>query len=197
MRVLSDRRYLCGTTASLCAGLNPWAACQGCRQLGRDLAAWSPSAMLDSMSIPSGPREGALPIAEAARRLGVSTLRVRQYVAEGRLDAIRDNRGRLRVELGPDGPRPPRGAAVSPVELLMEELIDLREDSAEREVQVERLERLVGELSGLLGRALDALATAKDEAAEDRAQAAAVGEQTRRALALAARAMDAASRGRG
>jgi excisionase family DNA binding protein len=153
--------------------------------------------MLDPMSIPSGPREGALPIAEAARRLGVSTLRVRQYVAEGRLDAIRDNRGRLRVELGPDGPRPPRGAAVSPVELLMEELIDLREDSAEREVQVERLERLVGELSGLLGRALDALATAKDEAAEDRAHAAAVGEQTRRALALAARAMDAASRGRG
>jgi excisionase family DNA binding protein len=88
--------------------------------------------MLDRMSIPSGPREGALPIAEAARRLGVSTLRVRQYVAEGRLDAIRDNRGRLRVELGPDGPRAPRGAAVSPAELLMEELIDLREDSAER-----------------------------------------------------------------
>jgi hypothetical protein len=127
----------------------------------------------------------------------VSTLRVRQYVAEGRLDAIRDNRGRLRVDLGPHGPRPPRSAAVSPVELLMEELIDLREDSAEREVQVERLEGLVGELSGLLGRALDALAAAKDEAAEDRAQALALGEQTSRALALAARAMDAATRGRG
>jgi hypothetical protein len=148
------------------------------------------------MTTSSGPREGALPIAEAARRLGFSTLRVRQYVAEGRLDAIRDNRGRLRVELGPEGPRPPRTTAVSPAELLMEELLDLREDSAEREVQVERLERLVQELSGLLGHALDALADAKDEAAENRARAAALGEQTTRALALAARAMDAATRGR-
>lgn len=196
-RLLGQRRPFCKTLAAMRVGLSPWSACRGCSPLWCYLAAQSPSAMFHRMSIPPGPREGALPIAEAARRLGVSTLRVRQYVAEGRLDAIRDNRGRLRVDLGPHGPRPPRSAAVSPVELLMEELIDLREDSAEREVQVERLEGLVGELSGLLGRALDALAAAKDEAAEDRAQALALGEQTSRALALAARAMDAATRGRG
>jgi hypothetical protein len=148
------------------------------------------------MNAPPGPFEGALPITEAARRLGVSTLRVRQYVAEGRLDAILDNRGRLRVELRPEGPRPPRGAAVSPVDLLMDELIALQEQGAEREVQLERLGQLVQELSGLLGRTLDALEAAKGEAAEERARSAALSEQTARALALAARAMDASTRGR-
>jgi excisionase family DNA binding protein len=139
--------------------------------------------------------EAALPVAEAARRLGVSTLRVRQYVAEGRLDALRDNRGRLLVRLDAAGVRPPQGVpTVSATDLLMDELLELREDDAERAAQTERLTRMVGELSGLLGRALDALEQAKGEAAAERARATAFAEQTARALEVAERALSAAQR---
>jgi excisionase family DNA binding protein len=146
------------------------------------------------MSSPIDRSEGHLPIAEAARRLGVSTLRVRQYVAEGRLDAIRDNRGRLRVALPPEGLRPPRARPVLATDLLLDELLALREEGAERDQQVERLEGVVGRLSGLLGQALDALEAAKGEAAESRARAQALGQQTERALRLAERAVAAARR---
>jgi excisionase family DNA binding protein len=151
--------------------------------------------MLAAMTPPPGPEEGALPVAEAARRLGVSSLRIRQYVAEGRLDAIRDNRGRLRVELRPEGPRPPRASTAAPAELLIEELLEIREDGAERDQQLQRLERLVGELSGMLGRALDALEAEKDRAGEDRRRAERLRDQAAAALDLAERAMAAARRG--
>ena len=156
------------------------------------------------MAAPPGPHdaapdhaeEGALTVAAAARRLGVSTLRIRQFVAEGRLAAMRDNRGRLRVRIGPEGVRPPaEGAAASPADLLMDELLEMREDGAERDAQLERLQRLVGEMSGLLGRALDALEQAKAGAAEERARAAAFRDQTARALEVAERALAARRKG--
>jgi hypothetical protein len=129
-----------------------------------------------------------LPLAEAARRLGVSTLRVRQYVAEGRLHGVRDNRGRLRVVLPTAGPAEPRSPA-EPVPLLLDELLDLQEDAAERDAKLQRLERVTGELARRLGEALDALEAAQRMASAERTRAETLARQTARALDAAERAL--------
>jgi excisionase family DNA binding protein len=86
-------------------------------------------------------------IDEAARRLGLSTLRVRQLIRERRLDAVRDNRGHWRVRLPSEPLRAPRHSTPlddgAGVEILIEEAIELRDRLIERERAIESMAALV------------------------------------------------------
>lgn len=124
----------------------------------------------------------ALSVAEAAERLGVSTLRVRQFVAEGRLVGLRDNTGRLRVIVPPDGPGPRRHAAEDAAELLLDEILELRHERSEAAVDTARLVALVERQQSLLDSA-----AATIEAADRRALT--HEGQTARALSLLERAL--------
>lgn len=100
-----------------------------------------------------------LSLEEAARRLGVSRLRLREAIAVGALAARRDNHGFWRVSLegGPDAKRSVGAARVPPqqlIELLFDEIEELTALLAERSDDVARLGAVVDRQQVLLDRAL-------------------------------------------
>lgn len=95
-------------------------------------------------------------IREAARRLEVSALMIREMIHAGRLDAFRDNQGRWRLYLN-DGQRGSiESAARSPPPsteaLLREEIEELAGELGERDQTVERLTALLAHQQDMLER---------------------------------------------
>lgn len=146
---------------------------------------------------------GFLPLAEAARRLGLSRLKLREAIARGVVAARRDNEGRLRIDLT-SVPADLRGAmAAAPVapEALMgalfDEIEDLSGDLEQANDTTDRMVRLAGAQADALERAARALESAtaeRDRLGEIAGRALAAAEQAEtRAAALSAttaRALD-------
>ena len=98
----------------------------------------------------------AMSVAEAAARLGLSTLKVRAHLHAGHLAGFRNNRGHWRVRLD--------GAALPPLqgeaderqinELMLEELLELRDQHAAQEETISRLTALVERQQALLEKSL-------------------------------------------
>lgn len=149
-------------------------------------------------------RDTFLPLSEAAARLGVSRLKLREAVAKGLVPSRRDNEGRLRVDLEAAPADLAAAASDRPADpaALMDALFDeIEELSAELEDahagtgrlsqlagrQIEALERATAaleattaerdRLAGLAGRALAA-------AEEAEARAARLGETAERSVGL-------------
>ncbi|HET9018550.1 MAG TPA: hypothetical protein VFN46_03130 [Acetobacteraceae bacterium] len=129
-------------------------------------------------------RQSAMSVAEAAAQLGMSTLRLRAHLHAGHLDAYRDNRGQWRVHLDgralPALPEAPDERRIN--ELLVEELLELREAQAAQEETIGRLTALAQRQQELLARAVER-AEANDAAA---------GPALERALRLAEQAVSRA-----
>ena len=127
-------------------------------------------------------RQGAMSVADAAAQLGMSTLRLRAHLHAGHLDAYRDNRGQWRVHLDgralPALPESPDERRIN--ELLVEELLELREAQAAQEETIGRLTALAQRQQELLARAVD------------QAEAAETGPALERALRLAEQAVSRA-----
>jgi len=141
-------------------------------------------AMLDEMTY--------LTVDEAAQRLGVSTIRLRLWIREKRVEALLDNQGRWRVRLNVDpntvAPVPLTGPTDA-IDVLIDEIMELRLAVADTKRTAERLEILAARQQQVLDRAL---ARAEAEragriAAERRATA--LADQVGRSLDLAEAAM--------
>ena len=96
----------------------------------------------------------AVSVAEAAAQLGLSTLKVRAHLHAGHLAGFRDNRGHWRVRLDGAALPPLQGAADERQinDLLLEELLELRDQHAAQEEAIGRLASLVERQQGLLER---------------------------------------------
>ena len=101
-----------------------------------------------------------LSLEEAARRVGVSRMRMREAIAAGLCGARRDNRGLWRVALGADLPALKtriETASVAPdalVELLFDEIEENSLRLAERDASLERMSSLVERQQAIIARAL-------------------------------------------
>ena len=119
---------------------------------------------------PAG-RESFLPLAEAARRLGVSRLKLREAAVKGVVPSRRDNEGRLRVDLSaapPDVTRAAEAVHAAPaalIEALFDEIEELQADLADRTETVARFADLAGRQQEALERAAEALETSQRETA--------------------------------
>lgn len=105
------------------------------------------------------PRDAWLSLDEAAARLGVARLRLREAIAAGVLRAQRDNRGfwRVQVEEDRDLPREIAAVGVAPeklMEALFDEIEELTSALDERKTEVERLNAVAARQQALLERAL-------------------------------------------
>lgn len=103
--------------------------------------------------------EAWLSLDEAARRLGVSRLQLREAIAAGALPARRDNHGFWRVSLEDEDAARRRiaGVRVQPhelVELLFDEIEEMTTRLSERDEDVARLASVVERQQALLDRAL-------------------------------------------
>ncbi|MFN6978809.1 MAG: hypothetical protein ACK4OP_11835 [Gemmobacter sp.] len=127
-----------------------------------------------------GAHDGFLPLADAAARLGLSRLKLREAIAKGLVAARRDNEGRLRVDLTavPGDLRAAIAATPGDPAALMgalfDEIEELSGDLADTRAANDRLIRLAGGQADALDRALaavearagerDALASVADRA---------------------------------
>jgi methyl-accepting chemotaxis protein len=127
---------------------------------------------------------GFLPLTEAAARLGVSRLKLREAIAKGVIVARRDNEGRWRVDLAAM-PADLRAATAGPAPdpaALMEALFDeIEELSADLEESQGTADRLT-QLAGAQGAALERTVAALEQTVAERDRLAAM---TGRALAAA------------
>jgi methyl-accepting chemotaxis protein len=111
--------------------------------------------------MPAG--EGFLPLAEAAARLGLSRLKLREGIAKGVIPARRDNEGRWRVDLSQlpaDLPGAIADVAPDPaalMEALFDEIEDLGAEGAQARALADRLAELTARQDAALTRAADAL----------------------------------------
>lgn len=118
--------------------------------------------------MPDQSNDDWLSLAEAAQRLGVNRIRVREAVAAGLIGARRDNRGFWRVSLAADigdVARRMRELRLQPdalVELLFDEIEELGADLAERDSSLERLHAVTARQQDMLARALSLAENAKD-----------------------------------
>lgn len=156
-------------------------------------------------------RDTFLPLSEAAARLGVSRLKLREAVAKGVIPSRRDNQGRLRVDLDAAPANLAEAAADRPakpgalMEALFDEIEDLSGELADERALRDRLAALVESQDAALIRATAALeaATAERdrlagiagralEAAEDaEGRAARLGEMSARSVEMLERATGA------
>jgi len=110
-----------------------------------------------------------LPLAEAAERLGLSRLKLREAIAKGVLSALRDNEGRLRVDLTtiPQDLTNAMAAATAAPEALMgalfDEIEELSGDLESAQGLTERLTALAGAQTSVLERALTSLEAVASE----------------------------------
>jgi methyl-accepting chemotaxis protein len=110
------------------------------------------------MGGPADMGDGFLTLAEAAGRLGISRLKLREGIAKGVISARRDNEGRWRVDLGAlpaDVKRAVNGVAADPADLmgaLFDEIEELAADLAQSQEVVGRLTALAGTQSEMIER---------------------------------------------
>lgn len=105
-----------------------------------------------------------LTVGEAAVRLGLSRMRIREAAASGVLPSLRDNEGRLRIDLsgiarnGADvAPSSPDTDPKTLISLLFDEIEDLQADIAADKVRERQLTDLAARQAGALDRAEAAL----------------------------------------
>ncbi len=113
-----------------------------------------------------------LTVEEAAERLGVSSVRVRLWIREKRVEATLDNRGCWRVRLDHDPrdvPPVPISSSDAAVDILIDEIMELRQALAEQKQASERLQVLVERQQEVLERAVTRAET--DRAARQDAKA--------------------------
>jgi hypothetical protein len=124
-----------------------------------------------ALTMPDNSNDDWLSLDQAAARLGVNRMRVREAIAAAVIGARRDNRGFWRVSLAADvgdvkeRMREIRMNPEALVELLFDEIEELNADLAERDSSLERLHAVVARQQGMVARAL-ALAE-KSENPED------------------------------
>ena len=110
--------------------------------------------------MPDNPNDDWLSLDQAAERLGINRMRVREAIAAGVIGAHRDNRGFWRVSLAAgvgDVKERMREIRMNPtalVELLFDEIEELNADLAERDSSLERLHALTARQQDMLARAL-------------------------------------------
>ncbi|NCO85761.1 MAG: hypothetical protein GW886_03930 [Rhodobacterales bacterium] len=122
-----------------------------------------------------------LPLAEAAARLGISRLKLREAIAKGAVPARRDNEGRWRVDLATLPAEDPTPGTATP-EALMGALFDeIEELSADLEDATALTARLTA-LAGAQGDALDRVTAALEATVAERDR---LGDLAGRALAAA------------
>jgi methyl-accepting chemotaxis protein len=156
-------------------------------------------------------RTSFLPLAEAAARLGVSRLKLREAAAKGVIPARRDNQGRLRVDLDAAPGDLAAAAADRPakpgdlMEALFDEIEELSGELEDSAAMRDRLAALVEAQDAALSRATAALEAATSdrdrlaglagralEAAEEaEVRAAKLGEMSARSLEMLERATGA------
>jgi len=113
-----------------------------------------------ALTMPDNSNDDWLSLAEAAKRLGVNRMRVREAIAAGAIGARRDNRSFWRVSLAADVSDVKRRMQdIRPkpevlIELLFDEIEELDTDLAERDSSLERLDAVVARQQVTLERAL-------------------------------------------
>jgi hypothetical protein len=130
-----------------------------------------------------------LSIDEAARRVGVSRLRLREAIAAGLCEARRDNRGSWRVALAADPAslkervEATRAAPDALIGLLFDEIEDVNLLVADRDESMARLNALAARQQEVIERALSLAQSA--EATPDTARLAAVEDRSARLIETA------------
>lgn len=110
--------------------------------------------------MPFPPTESWLSLDDAAARIGLSRLRMREAIAAGLIEARRDNQGSWRVSLGDDSTQTKarlEAARIAPgalVDLLFDEIEDAALTLAERDATIERLNALAARQQAIIERAL-------------------------------------------
>jgi septal ring factor EnvC (AmiA/AmiB activator) len=110
--------------------------------------------------MPDNSHDDWLSLDQAAERLGVNRIRVREAIAAGVIGARRDNRSFWRVSLAADigdVKERMREIRLNPealVELLFDEIEELNADLTERDSSLERLHAVAARQQGMLARAL-------------------------------------------
>jgi hypothetical protein len=105
-----------------------------------------------------------LTVAEGARHLGLTGLRLREAALRGQIPSQQDNEGRLRVDLTGVEALPELGADAAPLDpgalmgLLFDEIEDLQADQAAKDSQIAALSDLVVRQGAALEKAGDVLA---------------------------------------
>jgi len=134
--------------------------------------------------------EPPISVREAAERLGISSVRVRHYLRVGRLAGFRDNRGHWRiatplisVEDLRAGPTIDISAADA-ADLLVDEIIELKDLLTERDGQLARLGALVERQQVALEDAARIAGKERNERNSSEARVAQLSEALSRALAL-------------
>jgi len=143
------------------------------------------------MSVGGDQNTGFLLLAEAAARLGISRLKLREAIAKGVITARGDNEGRLRADMSglPDDLAGALSARAAPPEALIEALFDeIEELTAERDAAEAGIERM----SGLLDQQCAALERAATLAEARAAEVDRLGQVAAAALAAAEIAADRA-----
>jgi len=130
---------------------------------------------------------GFLSLAEAAGRLGLSRLKLREAIAKGVIPARRDNQGRWRVDLAamPGDIRAATGAVAADPGALMEALFDEIEELTGDLEAAQGLTTRLTTLAGAQGAALERATAALEQTVAERDRFA---ELTGRALTAAAEA---------
>jgi excisionase family DNA binding protein len=110
--------------------------------------------------MPDNSNHDWLSLGQAAERLGVNRMRVREAIAAGVIGARRDNRGFWRVSLAADVDVKERMREIrlnpeALVELLFDEIEELNADLAERDSSLERLHAVAARQQDMLARALN------------------------------------------
>ncbi len=117
------------------------------------------------MSKGSGPGLNFLTVAEGARHLGLTGLRLREVALGGQIPSQHDNEGRLRVDLTGVKALPEVGADAPPLDpgalmgLLFDEIEELQADHAAKDRQIAALSDLVVRQGAALEKAGAVLAT--------------------------------------
>jgi chromosome segregation ATPase len=120
----------------------------------------------------AGGSDGFLPLAEAAARLGVSRLKLRDAIARGLIPARRDNEGRWRADMTAALVDMTAGSPAAPealIEALFDEIEELTAERAEAEADRDRLADLLAAQADALERALAAAEAKAGDAARLRA----------------------------
>jgi excisionase family DNA binding protein len=110
--------------------------------------------------MPDNSNDDWLSLDQAAERLGVNRMRVREAIAAGVIGARRDNRSLWRVSLAADVDdvkermQEIRMKPAALVEMLFDEIEELNADLAERDSSLKRLHAVAARQQGMLARAL-------------------------------------------
>ena len=138
-----------------------------------------------------------LTVDEAAERLGISTIRLRLWIREKRVQAVVDNQGRWRVRLDadPSNVAPvPMSDPTQAVDVLIDEIMELRQALNESRQSAERLKILAGRQQEVLAQAIDRAETERAARAAAEERAVALDDRVKRALDIAEAALVRAER---